>query len=78
MVIADRSVYSSLAYQGGGRDLGVERVRIRQPAGSRRGTWPDRVVLLKVDPGTGSTRQEIADRIGAEPTEFLDSGSEHL
>jgi dTMP kinase len=30
------------------------------------------VVLLRVDPSTGSSRQEIADRIGAEPTEFLD------
>ena len=71
MVMADRSVYSSLAYQGGGRGLGVDRVRFVNQQGLA-GTWPDRVVLLKVDPGTGSSRQEIADRIGAEPPEFLD------
>jgi dTMP kinase len=71
MVITDRSVYSSLAYQGGGRRLGVEKVRFVNEQGLG-GTWPDRVVLLRVDPTTGMSRQEIADRIGAEPTEFLD------
>lgn len=70
MVIADRSVYSSLAYQGGGRELGVEKVRIVNQQGLG-GIWPDHVVLLSVDPSTGSNRQEIADRIGAEPAEFL-------
>ena len=71
VVIADRSVYSSLAYQGGGRGLGVEKVRVVNEQGLD-GTWPHRVVLLRVDPSTGSSRQEIADRIGAEPTEFLE------
>lgn len=70
VVISDRSVYSSLAYQGGGRRLGVERVRVVNQQGLG-GTWPDWVVLLRVDPGIGLSRQEIADRIGAEPTEFL-------
>ena len=77
MVIADRSVYSSLAYQGGGRGFGVERVRIVNQQGLG-GIWPDHVVLLSVDPSTGSNRQEIADRIGAEPAEFLSRVVEHI
>lgn len=47
-VVSDRSVFSSLAYQGGGRGLGVEAVRdINQWA--LDGTWPDLVVLLDID-----------------------------
>jgi dTMP kinase len=68
-VISDRSVYSSLAYQGGGRGLGVDRVRaINQPGlGS---AWPALVVLLRIDAATGLARQQVADRIGAEGLDF--------
>ena len=34
------------------------------------GIWPDRVILLRVDPTTGIDRQEVVDRIGAEGIEF--------
>lgn len=68
-VISDRSVYSSLAYQGGGRELGIEAVRAVNEAGLG-GVWPELVVLLRLDPDTGLRRQEIADRIGAEGLEF--------
>ena len=68
-VISDRSVYSSLAYQGGGRGLGVDLVRSVNEAGLE-GTWPDVVVVLDVDPGIGLSRQRVADRIGAEGLEF--------
>ena len=64
-VVSDRSVYSSLAYQGAGRGLGVDRVRrVNEPG--LAGTWPDMVVLLTVDPRTGLARQQRADRIGSE------------
>jgi dTMP kinase len=68
-VVSDRSVYSSLAYQGGGRRLGVTEVRAVNEAGLGS-VWPDRVVLLRVDPDVGLGRQAVADRIGAEGAEF--------
>lgn len=46
-VVSDRSVYSSLAYQGYGRGLPVEEVR-RINAWALGDTWPDLVVLLTV------------------------------
>jgi dTMP kinase len=46
-VVSDRSVYSSLAYQGYGRELPIDELRsINHWA--IRGTWPDLVVLLDV------------------------------
>jgi dTMP kinase len=68
-VISDRSVYSSLAYQGGGRGLGVDEVRELNRPGLE-GTWPELVVLLRIDAGTGLVRQEVADRIGREGVTF--------
>lgn len=68
-VLGDRSVYSSLAYQGHARGLGVEAVRAVNKAGLG-GTWPDRVVLLRIDPITGLRRQSVIDRIGAEGASF--------
>lgn len=68
-VIGDRSVYSSLAYQGGGRGLGIDLVRRVNEAGLG-GVWPDLVVLLETSPEMGIGRQEDPDRIGAEGVEF--------
>ncbi|MBT8198584.1 MAG: dTMP kinase [Acidimicrobiia bacterium] len=68
-VIGDRSVYSSLAYQGGGRELGVDVVADVNRAGLA-GVWPDLVVVLDVDPHTGLDRQDDADRIGSEGVDF--------
>jgi dTMP kinase len=68
-VVSDRSVYSSLAYQGGGRGLGVDAVRALNEPGLE-GVWPELVVLLRLDPATGLERQQVADRIGGEGTEF--------
>ena len=74
-VLSDRSVYSSLAYQGAGRGLGVGRVRqINEPGLS--GTWPDLVMLLVVAPEAGLARQERADRIGSEGSSLLTSVAE--
>jgi dTMP kinase len=68
-VIGDRSVYSSLAYQGAGRGLGIDKVRMVNEAGLG-GVWPDKVVLLRIDASEGLRRQQDADRIGAEAVEF--------
>lgn len=75
VVLSDRSVFSSLAYQGGGRRLGVDRVRMVNAAGLG-GIWPHRVVLLRVDAKTGLGRQHVADRIGSEGVEFQDRVAE--
>ncbi len=61
-VVSDRCVYSSLAYQGAGRGLGVEAVRMVNEAGLQ-GVWPDTVVLLRVAPERGLAREDEADRI---------------
>ncbi len=64
-VVSDRTVYSSLAYQGAGRGLGIDPVR-RVNAAGLAGVWPDLVILLRIDPGEGLARQEVPDRIGGE------------
>jgi dTMP kinase len=47
IVVSDRSVYSSLAYQGHGRRLPLDEIR-RINDWALRGTWPELVVLLDV------------------------------
>ncbi len=58
-VILDRFIDSSLAYQGGGRGLGVEEIRTLNEFGTG-GLEPDKTLLLRVDPAVGLGR--IADR----------------
>lgn len=48
-VITDRSVYSSMAYQGGGRGLGIDVVRKLNEAAVGE-SWPDVVVFIDVHP----------------------------
>lgn len=69
-VVSDRSVYSSLAYQGAGRGLGIEAVRAVNAPGLGR-TWPDLVALLQLGVADGLARQEVPDRIGAAGHGFL-------
>lgn len=55
LVVSDRCAYSSLAYQGGGRELGVEAVRsVNDWAIS--GRWPDLVVFLDIEPAASKDR----------------------
>lgn len=73
-VLLDRFVDSSLAYQGGGRELGVASVReINQFATA--GLKPDRTFLLILDAKLGrsrsQSRSEPADRLEREPDEFF-------
>lgn len=68
-VLSDRSVYSSLAYQGAGRGLGMDAVRsVNEPG--LLGVWPSMVILLSIDPAEGLRRQDVGDRIGDEGVEF--------
>ncbi len=68
-VVTDRSVYSSLAYQGAGRGLGVAAVRAVNEPGLGE-VWPELVILLRLDAETGLARQEDPDRIGGEGVAF--------
>jgi len=68
-VLSDRSAYSSLAYQAGGRGLSLADVRTLNDI-AIGGVWPDTVVLLLTDPATGLGRQSVGDRIGNESLEF--------
>jgi len=74
MVISDRYVDSSLAYQGGGRGLGIPRVRqINAPA--VEGCMPDLTVFLSLPPGEGirrAVRSREADRLEAAGDAFHD------
>ena len=71
-VLGDRSVYSSLAYQGGARGLGIDRVREVNRAGLGD-VWPDMVILLRLEPGEGLRRERGTDRIGGQGLEFQQS-----
>jgi dTMP kinase len=68
-VVSDRSVYSSLAYQGIARGLGLDRVRSVNEAGLG-GIWPDTVVLLRLPPEAGLAREDEVDRISVEGVEL--------
>ncbi|MZD07188.1 dTMP kinase [Streptomyces sp. SID5785] len=70
VVISDRYIDSSVAYQGAGRDLSpVEVARINRWATS--GLVPHLTVLLDVDPEAARERfTEAPDRLESEPMEF--------
>ena len=51
-MLFDRFIDSSLAYQGGGRALGVEQIRALN-AFATGGLSPDRTLLLRIDPERG-------------------------
>jgi dTMP kinase len=74
-VLLDRFVDSSLAYQGGGRGLGIDAVReINEFA--IQGMRPDRTLLLVIDPGDGRARSQARggppDRLENEQREFFE------
>ena len=54
-VVSDRSVHSTLAYQGYGRGLHVDELR-HINGWAVQGTWPHLVVLLDVDPAVQAGR----------------------
>lgn len=72
VVVTDRYAASSLAYQGGGRDLTAGEVR-RLSEFATAGRWPDRTVLLDLDPRLGLVRAGRVgrpDRLEAEAVDF--------
>ena len=72
VVITDRYVDSSLAYQGAGRALAMEEVR-RLSEWATGGLLPDLTVLLDLPPEAGLARalgRATADRLEAESLDF--------
>ena len=70
IVITDRSAYSSVAYQGVGRELGYKEIYELNDL-AIESFWPKKVVLLDIDPKISLSRQKIADRIGSGEIEFF-------
>ncbi len=74
LVLLDRFVDSSLAYQGAGRSLGVDNVRAINLFATG-GLAADRTLLLRISPQAGRQRQVEraiqADRLEQEGEEFF-------
>jgi len=70
VVITDRYVDSTLAYQGAGRDLDVADVEL-VARWATHGLRPHLTVVLDLDPAHGHSRFEGRDRIEGEPEEFF-------
>jgi dTMP kinase len=69
VVICDRYIDSSLAYQGIARDLGVDRV-LQLNLAATQGLLPDRTFLVLVDPRVALERSDPSDRIEREGERF--------
>jgi dTMP kinase len=65
-VITDRYLDSSVAYQGIGRELGVDTVR-NLSLWATRDLVPDLTIVLDIDPQLGLSRLNNPDRLEAEP-----------
>ena len=74
MVLLDRFVDSSLAYQGAGRSLGVDEVRAINLFATG-GLVADRTLLLRITPADGRARQHERalepDRLERESEDFF-------
>jgi dTMP kinase len=71
VVLCDRYVDSSLAYQGTGRGLGLDRV-LELNLNAVAGLLPDTTFLLAIDPDAAAGRSSAQlDRIEREGTEFM-------
>jgi dTMP kinase len=72
VVVCDRYIDSSIAYQGIGRDLGIDRIRDLS-LWATGGVVPDLTIVLDMDAAVGLTRvgHEL-DRLEQEPQGFHD------
>ena len=70
VVITDRSAYSSVAYQGVGRNLGYQKIYELNDL-AIDSFWPEKVILLDIDPKISLSRQKVADRIGSGEISFF-------
>ncbi|MBV9680695.1 MAG: dTMP kinase [Solirubrobacterales bacterium] len=74
-LLLDRFIDSSLAYQGAGRRLGIDAVRAINEFAIRT-AWPDRTLLLLIDPRLGRSRSRsrtaAPDRLERERDDFFE------
>jgi len=74
-LLLDRFIDSSLAYQGGGRQLGIDAVRAINEFAIRTAR-PDRTLLLMIDQGLGRRRSRaragVPDRLERERDDFFE------
>ncbi|PFG39212.1 thymidylate kinase [Georgenia soli] len=78
VVVTDRYLDSSVAYQGAARDLGDGEIRDLS-LWATRGLLPDLTVLLDLDPAVGAGRRTAApDRLERESLEFHTRVREHF
>lgn len=77
VVITDRYIDSTLAYQGAGRALDVAELA-ELSAWATGGLRPHLTVVLDIDPVAGLARAGEPDRIEAEPLEFHERVREHF
>lgn len=76
LVLCDRFVDSSLAYQGGGRNLGVDEV-LNLNLFATQNIFPDYTLFFNISPEEGIKRlscdkQRVADRLDLESENFHD------
>ena len=76
IVLCDRFLDSSLAYQGGGRNLGVENI-LNINLFATENTYPDLTLFFDVSPEVGLARvskdkKRVADRLDNENENFHD------
>ena len=69
VVISDRYIDSSVAYQGVGRGLGVAQIQAMSDWATQ-GLVPDLTVVLDIQPEVGLARASDANRLEAEPLDF--------
>lgn len=73
VVLQDRYIDSSIAYQGAGRVLGADEIRALS-AWATDELWPDLTILLDLDPAEGERRRLAVrtgyDRLEAEAADF--------
>ena len=78
VVITDRYMDSSIAYQGAGRDLGVDEVR-ELNMWATGGLVPALTVLVDLPAAVGRARREgVHDRLEAEADDFHGAVREHF
>lgn len=77
VVLTDRYVDSTLAYQGAGRALEISELEVvaRWATSNLR---PHLTIVLDIDPAIGLNRFEGADRIEAEPLDFHQRVRQHF
>ncbi len=71
VVVCDRYIDSSIAYQGVGRSLGIDRIR-ELSLWATTDLLPDLTIVLDLDAAEGMSRVGERDRLELEPQEYHD------